>query len=180
MEKRFRRRNARGPFRIIRQKQQTFARFVQPPDWRNPRQALGQIRVHGFTAFFVCRSRYHSARFIQREIDLRAVRQRLAVYFDAVFSQVHRRFRIAPHRSIPFHTTRGNQLCRARSRAIAEFRERPRQPYFLHRPLSTLPQELLQAPPLKLSPQIPRTLKLRASPLHTSRPAIPSLLPPST
>ncbi len=118
---RLRGRNARRPFRIIRQEQQSFACFVQPPDRRNPGQALGQIRVRSLPVFFVCCSRYNSARFVKSKINLGTAFHWLAIYFDPIFSDVHRRFRIMGQRSVQLYSSRGNQLCCARSRAIAEF-----------------------------------------------------------
>src|SRR5882672_4497421 len=119
------RRNSSGPFGIIRQQQQSFAGHVQPPDGRNPRKSRRKITVNRLAALFVRRRGDHAARFVECKINSFALRERGAIHFDPVFSEVYWSFRIAAQRAVQFHTPRTNQLGCFGARANAELGERP-------------------------------------------------------
>jgi hypothetical protein len=70
VQMRFRRRDSRGPLRIIGHQQQSLAGFVEPSHRSNPRQSGWQKGINSLASFFVGSRSNYAAGFIQHQIDL--------------------------------------------------------------------------------------------------------------
>src|SRR3546814_10128339 len=59
-----------GPARVVRQKKQTLARLIEPPDWRDKRQILRQTIIDRFPLLWIAARGHQAPWLVQHEIDL--------------------------------------------------------------------------------------------------------------
>jgi hypothetical protein len=117
------------PLRIIRQQQQPFAGFVQPPHRCHPGQVIREIRTHRLPPLFIGSRRHHAPRLVHHQVDTGNRFNRLSVDLNPILPQMHWRFRIAPRHAIHPHSTRPDQFPSRGTRAVPELRQRPRDPH---------------------------------------------------
>src|SRR5215469_15566131 len=113
-----------SPFGIVREEQKTLARLVQPADRSDPgERCLGKNRVHGVTSFLIRCSRDQTSRLVHCQVNLLGRFDRDSIDYDPVPLDVHRRLRIAPHRSVEAHPSSTNQCAGLRAGAVSELRK---------------------------------------------------------
>src|SRR3546814_12413727 len=71
-----------GPARVVRQKKQTLARLIEPPDWRDKRQILRQTIIDRFPLLWIAARGHQAPWLVQHEIDLAPCADRTAVDRD--------------------------------------------------------------------------------------------------
>jgi len=85
----------RGPAVVVGEKQEAFARLVEPPHRGKP----GEISIHeavinGFPPFFVGRGHDQPAGLVEHEINFSCRGDRPAIRFEAVQVHIQTRFRV--------------------------------------------------------------------------------------
>src|SRR3546814_7795437 len=78
-----------GPARVVRQKKQTLARLIEPPDWRDKRQILRQTIIDRFPLLWIAARGHQAPWLVQHEIDLAPCADRTAVDRAVCKREIH-------------------------------------------------------------------------------------------
>ena len=117
------------PLGIVGQQQQTFAGFVETPDWREPGQICIQSRIYSLAALLIAGGCHHTARFVQHQIDFVPSGNRPALDFDPIPLPIDWPFWIALNGPIDRDSSCANKREGRRARAMPELRQCARQPH---------------------------------------------------
>src|SRR3546814_10981817 len=106
-----------GPARVVRQKKQTLARLIQPPDWRDKRPILPQTIIDRFPLLWIAARGPQAPWLVQNERDPAPCADRTAVDRDVCKREIHQPARgmgSAPPYRTPAHPPPGEGLCKLR------------------------------------------------------------------